>query len=45
MVPCHSSYIYGTWRNKEVRGKTTKDGGAIFMGTRADPSRHHGLPV
>ena len=45
MLPFHSCYIYGTWRSKGVRGKTTKDGGAIFMGRGADPSRHHGLAV
>ena len=45
MLPFHSGYIYGTWRRKEVREKTTKDGGTIFMWTGADRSKHHGLAV
>ena len=32
MVPCHSRYIYGTWRSKEVGGKVTKDEATIFIG-------------
>ena len=45
MLPFHSCYIYGTWRRKEVREKTTKDGSTIFMWTGADRSKHHGLAV
>ena len=43
MLPCHSCYIYGTWRSKEVGAKVFKvivwrdkspsqRGAAIFMG-------------
>ena len=46
MVRCHSRYIYGTWRSKELGGGGGgghKGGRAIFIGTEADPSRHRGL--
>ena len=36
MLPCHSCYIYGTWRSKEVGLQNLKEGptkskGGIFM--------------
>ena len=32
MVPCHSRYIYGSWRRKGVMLKATKDGGQFSLG-------------
>ena len=29
MLPCHSCYIYGTWRNKEVGGLKLSYGGKL----------------
>ena len=29
MLPCHSCYIYGTWRSKEVGGLNSSYGGKL----------------
>ena len=33
MVPCHSCYIYGTWRVKEVGGLNSSYGGKLNGGS------------
>ena len=50
VVPCHSCYIYVTWRNKEVGegeeviklsyGGTSDKGGVPFLMGELDPSKH-----
>ena len=29
MLPCHSCYIYGTWRSKELGGLKSSNGGKL----------------
>ena len=36
MLPCHSRYVYGTWRSKNVGG-SNKDGGSNFHGLASLP--------
>ena len=44
IVPCHSCYIYETWKSKFKRWwKKPQRMGAIFMGTGVYLSRHHDL--
>ena len=33
MLPCHSCYIYGTWRGKEVGGLKSMYGGKLRRGS------------
>ena len=33
MLPCHSYYVYGTWRNKEVGGLNSLYGGKLKGGS------------